>query len=94
MNFMQAPFLPLEDTAAGTEASPVTATVGDCVDRLTRDCGEPELLLESIATTLSSSDYSSPQAAMRQVKAADIAIRAIPSVRLLLRSKLCPLGTF
>lgn len=77
---VQAPLLPLEDVE-DSKVSPESSMVGECVKGLVRDCQEPELLLESIATTLGSADYQNPQSAIRKVKAANIAIRGLPTVR-------------
>jgi hypothetical protein len=84
---MQAPLLPLEDSDTSHEASQPIAMVRQCVGGLTKDCQEPEQLLESISTTLRSADHSNPQAAIRKVKAAHIAISCIPSVCPLLLSR-------
>lgn len=83
---MQAPLLPLEDSAARGDASQALRAsqaepmVELCVRGLASQYQEPEQLLESVATTLSSADLSDSQAAIRKVKAANIAIRCLQSV--------------
>lgn len=77
---MQAPLVPLEEQASSASASLASGAVDECVTGLARDCQEPELLLESIATTLSGADYSNPQQAIRTVKVSNIAIGCLPQV--------------
>lgn len=79
--WVQAPLLPLKDSAATDEEVQMTGMVGQCVRGLAQDCREPSVLLEAVASTLRSADPGDPQAAILSVKAANIVIGCLEPVR-------------